>query len=108
MLTWGGVRGQVSLRMVNVTWANLDPLAFIVNFFNHFWIGSVLTCSFCETIIGPLSVANTAVSSTGFAVLHSVEIESSAVCSRYYNSPRTRHHTFPMRSPIYIDIGWHN
>jgi hypothetical protein len=30
--------GHVSLRMVNVTWIDLDPLAFILHFLNQFRI----------------------------------------------------------------------
>jgi hypothetical protein len=36
-LQWALVTGgQVSLRVVNVTWTDLDSLAFILHFFNHF------------------------------------------------------------------------
>jgi hypothetical protein len=35
MFIWTG--GHVSLRVVNVTWINLDSLAFILHFLNQFW-----------------------------------------------------------------------
>jgi hypothetical protein len=42
--------GKVSLRVVNVTWTDLNSLAFIHRFFNHyFWIASRLVCGFYET-----------------------------------------------------------
>jgi hypothetical protein len=31
-------RGQISLRVVNVMWIDLDSLAFILHFLNQFWI----------------------------------------------------------------------
>jgi hypothetical protein len=43
---------QVSLRVVNVTWTDLDSLAFILHFFNNFYIASRLVCSFCEAMPG--------------------------------------------------------
>jgi hypothetical protein len=48
---------------VNVTWMDLDSLAFILHFSNQFWIASRLVCCLCEAMAGSLSVASTAVSS---------------------------------------------
>jgi hypothetical protein len=84
---WGG-GGQVPLCVVNVIWTDLDSLAFIFNFFNHFHIASRLVCSFCEAMPGPLSMANTAVLSANVAVLDSVEVGRSAVYSRYNSGRR--------------------
>jgi hypothetical protein len=64
-------RGHVSFRVVNVTWIDLDPLAFVLHFLNQFWIASRLVCSFCRAVAGSLSVDT-----------------RSAVYSRYNNSPR--------------------
>jgi hypothetical protein len=45
----------------DVSWADLDLLAFILNLFNHFCVSSRLICSFFEAVPGSLYVANTAV-----------------------------------------------
>jgi hypothetical protein len=81
--------GQVSLRVVNVTWTYLDALAFILHFCNHFCIASRLVCSLCEAITGSMSMANTTLSSAKLAVVDCAEGDSSAVYNRYNNSPRT-------------------
>jgi hypothetical protein len=73
--------------VVNVTWIELDPLAFIPHFLNQFWIASRSVCSFCEVMAGSLSVATTAASSAKFAVVDSGEVGKSAVYSRYNNGP---------------------
>jgi hypothetical protein len=52
-------RGAVSLRVVNVTWIDLDSLAFILHLLNQFFIASRLFCSMCEAMAGSLSVATT-------------------------------------------------
>jgi hypothetical protein len=64
----------VSLREVNVTWIDLDPLAFILHFLNQFWIASRSVCSLCEAMAGSLPVATTAVSSVKAAVVDSGEV----------------------------------
>jgi hypothetical protein len=56
----------------------IGPLAFVLNFLNHFCIASRLVCSSCEAIAGSLSVANTAVSSANVAIIDSVEVCRSA------------------------------
>jgi hypothetical protein len=99
LFLWTG--GQVSLRVVNVTWTVLDSLAFILHFVNHFCIAFRLVCSFCETIPGQLSVANTAVSSANVAVVDSVEVGRSEVYSRYNSGPRT----LPWGTPSYVVKG---
>jgi hypothetical protein len=76
--------GNFSLCVVNVTWADLDSLAFTLHFFNHVWNASRLVCIFCEAMPESLSMTNTAVSSANFAVVDSVELGRSAVYSRYY------------------------
>jgi hypothetical protein len=60
----------------------LDSLSFILHLSNHFCIASRLVCSSREAMPGSLSVANTAVSSANVAIVDSVEIGRSAVCSR--------------------------
>jgi hypothetical protein len=64
-------REHVSLRVVNVTWTEFDPLAFILYSFNQFWIAARLVCSVCIATARSLSVLSTAVSSTKFAVVGS-------------------------------------
>jgi hypothetical protein len=81
-------RGHVSLRVVNVTWIDLDSLVFILHYLNKFWIASRLVCSFCEAMAGSLSMATTAVPSAKIAVVDSGEVGRSAVYSRYNNGPR--------------------
>jgi hypothetical protein len=87
LFIWTG--GHVSLRVVNVTRFNLDPLAFIHHFLNQFWVASRLVCSFCEAMARSLSVATTAVSSAKVAVADCGEVGRTAVYSRYNNGPRT-------------------
>jgi hypothetical protein len=74
---------QVSLRVVNLTWTNLDPLALILHFSNGFRIAARLVCSFCEAMAGLLFVANTTVSSKKVAVVDSGEVGRFAVYIRY-------------------------
>jgi hypothetical protein len=83
---WG--RGQVSLRVTNVTWADW-VIGFYSPFLNHFWVSSGFFYNLCKAMPESLSVANTAVSSANVAVVDSVEVGRSAVCSRYNNGPRT-------------------
>jgi hypothetical protein len=64
---------------------DLDPLAFIFHFLNQFWIASRLVCSFCEAMVGSLSVASTAVSLAKVAMADSGEVGRSAVYSRCNN-----------------------
>jgi hypothetical protein len=84
---WSG--RQVSLCVVNVTWANLDSIAFILHLFNHVCIESRLVCSFCEAMSGSLSVANIAVLSANIAVVDSLQVGRSSVYSRYNSGPRS-------------------
>jgi hypothetical protein len=42
-------RGYVFLP-VDVTWIDLDPLAFILHFQAQFWIAARLVCSVCEAM----------------------------------------------------------
>jgi hypothetical protein len=74
---------------VNVTWTDLDLLAFILSFLIQFWIIAMFVCSFCEAMAGSLFVPNTAVSSGKVSVLNSGEVGRIAVYSRYNNGPRT-------------------
>jgi hypothetical protein len=67
-----GGGGHISLSGVNVTLADLDPLAFILQ------IAARLVCSFCEAMAGTLSVASTVVLSAKFAV-YSGEVGRPAV-----------------------------
>jgi hypothetical protein len=85
LFIWTGE--QVSLRVVNVTWADLDSLPFIFHLYNNFCKASSFVCSFCEAMPGSISVANTALSSAKFAVVHSVETGRSAEYSRYDSCP---------------------
>jgi hypothetical protein len=84
LFIWTG--GQVSLRVVNVMWINLDLLACILHFLNQFWIASRSVFSFCKAMAGSLSMATTALSSAKVAVVDSGEVGRSAV---YNNGPRT-------------------
>jgi hypothetical protein len=70
---------------VNVTWIDLDPLAFILNFLKQSWIAIGLVCSVCEAMTGSLFVASNAVSSANVAVVDYDEVGRSVVC----NVPRT-------------------
>jgi hypothetical protein len=81
--------GQVSSRVVNVMWIDLDPLALTLHFLNRFWFASRLVCSLCEAMAGSLPVATTAVSPAKFAVLDSGEVGRSAEYNRYNIGPRT-------------------
>jgi hypothetical protein len=67
------IGGQVFLRVVNVTWADLDSLAFILRLFIHVCIVCRLVCSFCEAMPGSLSMANTAASSANVAIVDSAK-----------------------------------
>jgi hypothetical protein len=71
-------RGNFSLRVMNVTWIDLDPLSFILHFLNQFWIAARLVCSFREAMAGSLSVDSFAVSSEKFARVDSGEVVRSA------------------------------
>jgi hypothetical protein len=80
--------GHTSLCVMNVTWTDLDPFAFILHFLNQFWIASRLVCSLYEAMAGSLSMATTAVLSAGFAVFYSGDVGRTVVYSRYSNVPR--------------------
>jgi hypothetical protein len=80
---------DVSFCAVNVTWIDLDPLAFILHFLNQVWIANKLVCSLCEATAGSLSVASTAVSLAKVAVVDSGELGRSTMYSRYNNGART-------------------
>jgi hypothetical protein len=77
LFLWSG--GHISLRVVNVTSIDLDPLTFFLHFLNQFWIASRLGYSLCEAIVGSLSSATTTVSPAKFAVVDSGEVGRSAV-----------------------------
>jgi hypothetical protein len=64
---------------VNVTWIDLDLLAFILHFLNQFWIASRLVSSLGKAMAGSLSVAATVVSSGKVAVVDAGEVGRSAV-----------------------------
>jgi hypothetical protein len=87
LFIWTG--DHISVCVVNVTWMDLDPLAFIFHFLNQFWIASRLACSLCDAMAESLSVASTAVTSAKVAVIDSGEVGRSAVYSRYNSGPRT-------------------
>jgi hypothetical protein len=100
LFIWTG--GQVSLRVVNVIWTDLNSLAFILHLYNQFCIASRLVCSFCEPMPGSLFVANTAVSSANVAIVGSVEVGRSTVYSRYISGPRT----LPWCTPAAMQVGF--
>jgi hypothetical protein len=75
--------------MVNVTWADLDSLGFILHHSNHFCVASRFFCSFCEAVPGLLSVTN-ALALANVVIVQSVEVGRSAVYSSYNSGPRTR------------------
>jgi hypothetical protein len=81
---------QVFLRVVNVTWTDLDSLDIILQLFNHFCIASGSVCRFREEMPGSLSVASTAVSSEIVADASYVEGGMSGVCSTYNSGPRAQ------------------
>jgi hypothetical protein len=81
LFIWIG--GHICLRVVNVTWTELEPLAFILHLCNQFWIVARFVCSFSEAMAVSLSVASTAISSAKVAVVESGEVGRSAVYSRY-------------------------
>jgi hypothetical protein len=92
--SWGNctlfiwTRAHVS-HVLNVTWINLDSLAFILHFLNQIWIASRLVCSFCEAMAGSLSMTTTAVLSAKVGVVDSGEVGRCAVYSSYKNGRRT-------------------
>jgi hypothetical protein len=47
---------DVYLRVINVTWIDLDSLTSILHFLNESWIASRSVYSFCEVMVGSLSV----------------------------------------------------
>jgi hypothetical protein len=81
--------GHGPLRVVNITWIDLDSFAFILHLLNQSWIAIRSVCSFCEVKAGSLFTATTAVSSAKVAVVDSGEAGRPAVYSRYNNGPRT-------------------
>jgi hypothetical protein len=89
--------GQVSLRVVQVMWVNLEPLAFTNHILSHFWIARSPVCSLWEAMAGSQSVAKTAVSSAKVAVVVSGEVARSAVYRRYRRRPRT----LPWGTPVH-------
>jgi hypothetical protein len=91
--------GHVSLHVVNVTYIDLDSLAFILHFLNQSWIASRSVCSFCEAMAGSLSTATTAESSAKVAVVDSGKVDRSAMYNRYNNGPRT----LPWGTPALTD-----
>jgi hypothetical protein len=80
---------HVSFRVVNLTWIDLHPLAFILHILNQFWIASRLVCSFCEAMAGLQSITSNVVSSAKVAVIDAGETGRSAVYIRYNNGLRT-------------------
>jgi hypothetical protein len=88
-MDWGGGGGHVSLHVVNVTWTEMDQLAFNLHSLNQFWIAGRLVCSFCEAMSGSLFAASTAISSANVAVVNSGEDGRSTVYRGYNNGPRT-------------------
>jgi hypothetical protein len=85
--------------VVNVTWINLDLLAFILHFLNQFWIARRLVCILCKAMAESLTMVTTAVSSANVAVVDYGEVGRSAVYSRYNNVPRT----LPWGTPTLTD-----
>jgi hypothetical protein len=67
---------------MNVTWIDLDPLAFILHFLNQFWTASRSVCSFCEAMAGSLSTATIALSLAKVAVVDYGEVGRTAMYSR--------------------------
>jgi hypothetical protein len=87
--------GQVSLPVVNVTWIDLDSLAFIFHFSNQFWTTSRSVYSFCEAMVGSLSVASIAVLSAKVTVVDSGECKYHYHCSYSYYYYYYRERTIP-------------
>jgi hypothetical protein len=78
---------HVSLHVVNVTWTDLDILAFILHFLTCFGLWLV-GLQICDGMAGSLSVASTTVSSAKVAAVDSGEDGRYAVYSRYNNCSR--------------------
>jgi hypothetical protein len=76
LFIWTG--GHVSVRVVKVTWTDLESLASILHFLTSCRF-QFLVCSLCEATTGSFSVAGTA----KFAVVVSGVIGRSAVYNRY-------------------------
>jgi hypothetical protein len=72
VIIMGSGGGGGSLRTMIVTWADLDPFAFILQFLYQFWIAAKLVSDFCEAISGSLPGNSTAAKSTKVAVCGSV------------------------------------
>jgi hypothetical protein len=79
---------------MNITWINLDLLAFILHFLNQFRIASMSVCSLCEA-----TMATTAVSLSKVAVVDSGDVGRSAAYSRYNNGSGT----LPWGTPALTD-----
>jgi hypothetical protein len=88
LFMWMG--GNVSLRVVNVTWVYLKSLALTLHFMSQICIARRLNCNLLETVVVRLlSMARTAVSSGKVADVVSYEAGRSAVISKYSSGPRT-------------------
>jgi hypothetical protein len=79
---WTGGHGECDVNP-------LGSISFYSPFLNQFWIAAGLVCSFCEAMVGSLSVASTAVSPPKVVVVDSCEVGRSAVYSSINNGPRT-------------------
>jgi hypothetical protein len=75
----------------DVTWMDLDSLAFILHLFNHFGIVPRLVCSFCEAMPGSMLMHSTAELSANVVAVDSFEVGRSVVYCRYNNGHRTLH-----------------
>jgi hypothetical protein len=80
------VGGGCSFPVVNLMWATLDPIDFILHLVNQFWIAARLVCNFCEAMTE--SLASTAVASANVVVDYG-EIGRCAVYSRHNKGSRT-------------------
>jgi hypothetical protein len=85
---------QFSLRLQNVSWADLVSVAFIVYFFQHFLHLGRFAASVDTVTILFRSMTSTAISSVKFAVADCVEIDRSKLYSRCNSGPR---HRFALR-----------
>ena len=81
--------GQEYFFRVNVTWIDLDSLAFIRQVFSHVWTLSRLLCNRNEATIGLRLTAMITVSSAYVAIEVAFDSGRSAVNRKYNRGPRT-------------------
>jgi hypothetical protein len=82
LFIWIGGHGECDVNP-------LGSISFYSPILNQFWIAARFVCSFCEAMVGSLSVASTAVLPPNVVVVDSSEVGRSAVYRMINNGPRT-------------------